>query len=82
MYVFSERLKDTRISSSSTQKQVAIAIEIPESQYQKYEHGKIKPSFDGIIKLCNYFNVSANYLLGLSDEPTPLYDENGNKINK
>ncbi len=38
--------------------------------YQRYEYGTRKPTSDIIIKLCNYFNVSADYLLGLSDDPT------------
>ena len=61
------RLKELRQSHNATQKKVAVAIGLTERNYQKFEYGKIKPSYDTIIKLCEYFQVSADYLLGLSD---------------
>ncbi len=70
MLNFPTKLKETRIKNKYSQKQVAEGIGISETLYQKYEYGKTKPAYDVIIKLCNYFNVSADYLLGLSDDPT------------
>jgi len=35
-----------------------------------WRKGKAKPSTDAIIKLAQYFNVTTDYLLGLSDNPT------------
>lgn len=70
MSTFSERLKEIRKQCNFTQKQVADGINVKEAQYQKYEYGYNKPAYDLIIKLCNYLNVSADYLLGLSDDPT------------
>ncbi len=70
MLNFPIKLKETRIKNKYSQKQVAEGIGISETLYQKYEYGKTKPAYDVIIKLCNYFNVSADYLLGLSDDPT------------
>ncbi len=67
---FPERLKELRIQNKVSQKEIANNIETSESLFQKYEYGKTKPAYDVIIKLCNYFNVSADYLLGLSDDPT------------
>ena len=69
---FPERLKEVRKSKNFTQKQVAEGVGISANHYQFYEYGKNEPSYVLIIKLCQYFNVSADYLLGLSDEPTPL----------
>ena len=70
MSVLSQRLKSARRLTDSTQKQVADGISVAESAYQRYERGTVKPSYDIIIKLCQYFNVSSDYLLGLSDDPT------------
>ncbi len=70
MLSFPINLKEIRIKNKYSQKQVAEGIGISETLYQKYEYGKTKPAYDVIIKLCNYFNVSADYLLGLSDDPT------------
>ena len=70
MLNFPTKLKETWIKNKYSQKQVAEGIGISETLYQKYEYGKTKPAYDVIIKLCNYFNVSADYLLGLSNDPT------------
>ena len=76
MTVFATRLRDARIKSKITQKAAAQYLGIYESSYQYYEYGKREPNFDTVTKLCRYFNVSADYLLGLTDEPTsPILEE-------
>ena len=72
MSLFSERLKSIRIERKLTQKQVAEGIGVAESYYQIYEYGKKEPSISKLEKLCRYLNVSADFLLGLSDEARPL----------
>ena len=52
------------------QRDLSEYLEITTLAYQRYEYGDREPNFDKVIKLCNYFNVSADYLLGLSDDPT------------
>ena len=69
MTTFPERLIEIRKLKKVTQKQIADGIGASESLYQRYEYGKVKPSYDVIIKLCQYFQVSSDYLLGLSDDP-------------
>lgn len=69
MLDFPVRLKEIRTQKHYSQKQVASAIGITDTLYQKYEYGKTKPAYDVIIKLCDYFNVSADYLLGRTDNP-------------
>lgn len=66
---FSERIKDLRKSRSVTQKLLASEVGMSERNYQDLEYGRIKPSHDNIIKFAEYFGVSADYLLGLSDDP-------------
>ncbi len=66
----SERLIELRNKNNLLQKDVAQATDLSIVGYQRYEYGTRKPTSDIIIKLCNYFNVSADYLLGLSDDPT------------
>ena len=65
MYSFSDKLKELRLRNNVSQKQIADGTGVAESQYQKYEYGKTKPNFEYIIKLCQFFNVSADYLLCL-----------------
>jgi len=65
--MFNIKLKELRKSHNVTQKQVAVAIDLTERNYQDLEYGVIKPSFNTLIKLCEYFQVSGDYLLGLSE---------------
>ena len=67
MEILSKRLKELRQSNAETQKNVAKSIEISERRYIDLETGKSTPYADTLIKICKYFNVSADYLLGLSD---------------
>jgi len=67
------RLKEYRKLNDVTQKSVAIAINVSERAYQHYELGTREPNHDNLVMLCRYLNVSADYLLGLTDTPTPLY---------
>ena len=69
MAVFSDRLRETRKLRGITQKQMAEFLEITEQAYQNYEYGKIKPNFDSLIALADFFDVSVDYLMGRTDEP-------------
>jgi transcriptional regulator with XRE-family HTH domain len=66
---FSERLKAIRGLKKETQKQVFTSIGLKERSYQALEYGEVKPSFDTIIALALHFEISADFLLGLSDDP-------------
>ena len=65
--VMGERLKRLRREKGVTQVEVANAIGVTTSAYGHYESGVREPSVDIIILLCKYFDVSADYLLGLTD---------------
>ena len=69
MPTFTDRLKELRKSKNATQVTVAEAIGCVEQYYQKIEYGKVKPSYDKIEKLADFFDVSTDYLLGRSDIP-------------
>ena len=42
------------------------------SSITDWKNGKAKPSFDAIIKIADYFGVSSDYLLGRTDDPSPI----------
>ena len=63
-----ESLKRFRKNFNLTQKQVSTVLGISQQSYQVYENKSI-PSASTIVKLANAYNVSADYLLGLSDVP-------------
>jgi transcriptional regulator with XRE-family HTH domain len=66
---FSSRLRDCRKIKCLTQKQIAAELGLAERTWQDYEGGKRTPTFDGLIELANYFDVSLDYLVGRSDDP-------------
>lgn len=69
MIKFNEHLKNIRKSQNKTQKETSVALGITERNYQILEYGKSKPSFDTLIALADYFNVSLDYLVGRTDDP-------------
>jgi len=72
MPTFPERLKELRKTRNITQAKVAEAIGCVEQYYQKIEYGKIKPKYDKIEQLADFFDVSTDYLLGRTDNPNRL----------
>lgn len=69
MFNFGTHLKALRKSKNITQKQLAINIGASESGVQNYELGTRKPTYDMLIALADYFDVSIDYLVGRTDNP-------------
>ena len=62
-----ERIKELRKEKGITQKELAKAVNITQSNIARYETGQQEPKATNIIALADYFNVSADYLLGRQD---------------
>lgn len=62
-----DKLKQLRKNKGVSQKIVAKAIGISLSAYSNYEQGIREPSNEILIKICKYFDVTSDYLLGLTD---------------
>lgn len=67
LQVLSMRLKELRKEKKNTQREMALFIEKTERHYQDIEAGKINISSMMLLKLADYFEVSADYLLGRTD---------------
>lgn len=66
---FKQRLRELRIEGHYTQIQVAKAVNIEESAYQRYERGVTKdPRMSTLIAFADFFEVSLDYLVGRSDK--------------
>ncbi|WP_207740820.1 helix-turn-helix domain-containing protein [Alkalibacter mobilis] len=74
--MINERLKKIRKSKSLTQRDVALAIGVERATYTQYETGKIKPSIEKINDLADLLEVSIDFLIGRTDDPTPYKDVN------
>ena len=66
-----ERIRDMRIDKGLTQKDVADIINVKQNTYCQYEIGVLNYPLDAVIKLAEYYNVSMDYLVGLTDQPEP-----------
>ena len=69
---FNENLKEARLKSGLSQKDLSENIGVAKSTYSLYESGKREPNVDTIKKIASELNVSADMLLGLEAEPTTL----------
>lgn len=68
---FNVRLGNLIEESNVTQRQLAFDLHIASSTINGYISGYREPDFAMLIRLAAYFDVSADYLLGLSDEKRP-----------
>mgnify|MGYP002773454608 CR=1 FL=1 len=62
---FYERLKEVREDRDLTQAETAAILKIDQSYYSKYERGKHPMPVEHLKTLCEFFGVSADYILGL-----------------
>ena len=65
------RIRDLREDHDLTQKQLAEALNCSQQVYSNYELGQRDIPTDILIRLALFYRVSTDYLLGLSDDPTP-----------
>lgn len=66
---FNYILRNLRQSKGYTQVHVASSLGITERQYQRLESGESKPNYDSLINISRYFNVSIDYLVGITNNP-------------
>ena len=62
-----KRLKERREQLKLTQRQVAEALNIAQPVYQRFEKGVFECSYSQIVAICQFYDISADYLLGLKD---------------
>lgn len=66
------RLRDLREDHDLSQADLAKVIKTTQQQYSKLETGKSDISGEKLKLLAEFYNVSADYILGLSNKPIPL----------
>ena len=65
---FSERLKILRLERRYKQREMAEILGLKPRGYQAYEYGNAYPTVPGLIQIAKFFDVSTDYLLGLTDQ--------------
>ena len=66
-----QRVRDLREDADLSQEQVAEMLGIAQQMYSAYETGKFRFPIDHLMKLALYYNTNLDYLVGLTDDPTP-----------
>ncbi|MFI3174570.1 MAG: helix-turn-helix transcriptional regulator [Bacillota bacterium] len=69
--MYYQRLRDLREDKDLVQKQVADILGIDQRVYSNYEIGKREIPCRFVIKLALYYNVSTDYILGMTNQSTP-----------
>ena len=70
MASLSDRLVYLQREKNVLKKDIANAAGVSIMVYYRYERGNRQPTADKLIKLADFFNVSTDYLLGRSDNPS------------
>lgn len=65
--LFCNRLKEARRDAHKTQKEIADLLGILQPAYSRFERGIFRMSYEQLFIVCNYIEVSIDYLFGLSD---------------
>lgn len=65
--MMAKRLKQLREERCLSKKEVAEYLNVSPSTYGKYELEKRQPDFETLSKLAEYYDVSVDYILGLSN---------------
>ena len=67
------RLRDLRGDRDLTQKELAKLLSFTTSAYSKIERGERTLTAEVLIDLSNFYNVSTDYLLGITDYPNKIH---------
>ena len=69
-----DRLKEIRKDYGDTQQRLADKLQVSKFTVQSWEQGKSEANHDTLVSICRLYQVSSDYLLGLSDDD-PLYTQ-------
>lgn len=69
MKTYLERMRELREDRDLHQKDIAKVLQITQQTYSRYEKGINELPVRHVILLCKFYHVSADYFLGMSDQP-------------
>ena len=67
MILFGKKLKQLRQEKELTQQELADRLSLTRATISSYEWSALYPSVEVLVEICRFFNVSADYMLGLVD---------------
>lgn len=72
---YNERIRAIREDKDLTQEEIAKILLTNQRKISRIELGIQDPGIDEIKRLCFYYNLSADYILGFIDTPRKLYEK-------
>ena len=66
------RIRNVREDRDLTQEQIGKLLQKSQQGYSHIESGRAELKIEDLIKLCRFYNLSADYLIGLTDKVKPL----------
>ena len=66
---YRERIKNIREDRDLTQEQIGRVLNKSQQGYNHIETGRAELKIDDLVLLCKYYDLSADYLIGLIDKP-------------
>ena len=67
LYDICKALRELRKAQHKTQREVAEALGITPQSYQAYESGKTLPTLENFLRLCIFFDITPDILLGIKE---------------
>ena len=74
---FGQRLREARKAAGQKQEELGQTLNLGKGQISAIEHGTSSTTLEKLSLICQFYNVSADYLLGLTDEPKPYKRKKG-----
>lgn len=69
--MYLRRIRELREDMDLKQINISELLKIKQPQYARYESGKRDLPLDYLVTLAKFYNTSADYILGLTNEPKP-----------
>ena len=70
--MYGQRLREMRKLKNITLIKAGIELNTTHATISRYENEKLEPSIDTLIALCKLYNISSDYIIGLTDIKKPL----------
>lgn len=69
---YRQRIRNIREDRDYTQAQIGKILQKTQQGYNHIEAGRAELKIEDLIRLCRFYRLSADYLIGLTDTPKPL----------
>lgn len=76
---YRERIRGLREDRDLTQSEVGELLQKSQQGYSHIENGRAELKIDDLILLCQFYDVSADYIIGLTNEPRSYRQPKENK---